>query len=138
MCSHHYFEHNQQQLITEHDDGMDDLLELTSSKWFCITNGRTPVSKHRRKFSNPFVSSTYLMKKMKQQAARRRNYIKPNITTKMTMSNARKRYEKRLVTTTTTITTTTMIDVCTTVLKTKLRKHKLCNRKLPCPYHLAE
>jgi len=138
MCSNHYFEHKQQQLITTQDDAMDDLLKLASSKCFSITTGKTAISKHRRKFSNPFVSSAYLLKKMKQQAARRRNDIKPSVTTKtiaITTYNSRKRHEKRI---TTTITTTTMMDVCKTVLKSKLGNKKFCNRKLPCPYHTTE
>ena len=71
ICVHiHYFQHKQQELVIEKDDPMS---ELASSKWFCITTGRTPISKHRRSFSNPFESSVYLLKQIKQQAASRRN-----------------------------------------------------------------
>jgi hypothetical protein len=143
MCSHHYFEHKQQQLAAYNDDAMDDLLQLASSECFCISNGGHSTSKHRRPFSNPFVSSTYLLKKMRQQAARRPDNIKPIITTKTTaikLYNLRKRPGKRqrkLVATKTTTITTTTVKLCRTVLKTRLRNNKLCNRKLPCPYHTA-
>jgi hypothetical protein len=122
---------------------MDDLLQRAASKCFCISNGGYSISKHRRPFSNPFVSSTYLLKKMKQQAARRPDSLKPIITTKTTaikLYNLRKRPGKRqrkLVATTTTVTTTT-VKLCRTVLKTRLRNNKLCNRKLPCPYHTVQ
>ena len=145
MCSHHYFEHKQR-LANEKDDIMDDLLQRASSKCFCISNGGHSISKYRRTFSNPFASSTYLLKKMRQQAARRPDSVKPIVTTKTTaikFYNLRKRPDKRqrkLVstkTTTTTVTTTT-VKLCRTVLKTRLRNNKLCNRKLPCPYHTIE
>ncbi|CAF4424076.1 unnamed protein product, partial [Rotaria magnacalcarata] len=58
MCSHHYFEHKQQQLSVENDDAMDDLLQLASSNIFCISSSGYSVSKNRRSLSNPFVSST--------------------------------------------------------------------------------
>ncbi|CAF1182569.1 unnamed protein product [Adineta steineri] len=141
MCSHHYFEHKQQQLSTENDDAMDDLLQLASSKCFCISSSGYSITKQRRTFSNPFVSSTYLLKKMRQQAARRPDNLKPILTTKTTaikLYNLRKRPGKRqrkLVATKTTTVTTTTVKFCRTVLKTKLRNNKLCNRKLPCPYH---
>lgn len=144
MCSHHYLEHKQQQLASENDDAMDDLLQLASSKCFCISNGGYSISKQRRTFSNPFVSSTYLLKKMKQQAARRPDGIKPIITTKTTaikLYNLRKRPGKRqrkLVATKTTTVTTTTVKLCRTILKTRLRNNKLCNRKLPCPYHTIQ
>lgn len=144
MCSHHYFEHKQQQLSIEADDAMDDLLQLASSKCFCISTNGYSISKSRRSFSNPFVSSTYLLKKMRQQAARRPGSIKPVLTTKTTaikFYNLRKRPGKRqrkLVATKTTTVTTTTVKLCGTVLKTKLRNNKLCNRKLPCPYHTVE
>lgn len=144
MCSHHYFEHKQQQLSAENDDAMDDLLQRASSKCFCITHGGHSISKHRRTFSNPFVSSSYLLKKMRQQAARRPESIKPIITTKTTaikLYNLRKRPGKRqrkLVATKTTTITTTTVKLCRTLLKSRLRNNKLCNRKLPCPYHPVE
>jgi hypothetical protein len=145
MCSHHYFEHKQQQkLAAENDDAMDDLLQRASSKIFCISNGGYALSKYRRAFSNPFVSSTYLLKKMKQQAARRPDGIKPILTTKTTaikLYNLRKRpgaRPRKIVATKTTTVTTTTVKFCRTVLKTKLRNNKLCNRKLPCPYHTIE
>ncbi|CAF1098464.1 unnamed protein product [Rotaria sordida] len=144
MCSHHYFEHKQQQLVNQNDDAMDDLLQLASSKCFCISNGGYSISKHRRSFSNPFVSSSYLLKKMRQQAARRPDSTKPIVTTKTTaikFYNLRKRPGKRqrkLVATKTTTVTTTTVKLCGTVLKTRLRNNKLCNRKLPCPYHTVE
>ena len=79
------------------------------------------------------------MKKMKEQAEK----IKPKITTKttaMTMYNLRKRPGRTLrkvvsTKTTTVTTTTTTVKFCRTLLKTRLRNNKLCNRKLPCPYH---
>jgi hypothetical protein len=145
MCSHHYFEHKQQQqLNTENDDAMDDLLQRAASKCFCISNGGYSISKQRRSYSNPFVSSSYLLKKMRQQAARRPDRIKPIVSTKttaITMYNLRKRPGKRrrnLVATKTTTVTTTTVKFCRNVLKTKLRNNKLCNRKLPCPYHTSE
>ncbi|CAF3226787.1 unnamed protein product [Rotaria socialis] len=144
MCSHHYFEHKQQQLSVENDDAMDDLLQLASSNIFCISSNRYSISKNRRSLSNPFVSSTYLLKKMRQQAARRPDNIKPVVTTKTTaikFYNLRKRpgkRQKKLVATKTTTVTTTTVKLCGTVLKTKLRNNKLCNRKLPCPYHTVE
>ncbi|UJR16422.1 hypothetical protein I4U23_003324 [Adineta vaga] len=145
MCSHHYFEHKQQQqLAAKHADAMDDLLQLASSKCFCIGNGGHSLSKARRTFSNPFVSSTYLLKKMRQRTANRSESIKPIVTTKTTaikLYNLRKRPGKRLrnlVATKTTTVTTTTVKLCRTVLKTKLRNNKLCNRKLPCPYHTVE
>lgn len=144
MCSRHYFDHKQQLLATENDDAMDDLLQLASSKCFCITNGGYSLTKQRRPFGNPFVSSTYLLKKMRQQAIQRPNGIKPIITTKTTaikLYNLRKRPGKRqrkLVATKTTTITTTTVKLCRTVLKTKLRNNKLCNRKLPCPYHTVQ
>jgi len=143
MCSHHYFEHKQQQLASENDDAMDDLLQRAASKCFCITSGYS-LTKQRRTFSNPFVSSTYLLKKMRQQAARRPDGIKPIITTKTTaikLYNLRKRPGKRqrkLVATKTTTITTTTVKFCRTILKTRLRNNKLCNRKLPCPYHTVQ
>lgn len=144
MCSHHYFEHKQQQLAADKDDAMDDLLQLAASKYFCIGNGSYSLSKPRRTFANPFVSSAYLLKKMRQQAARRPENLKPVVTTKTTavkLYNLRKRPGKRqrkLVATRTTTVTTTTVNICRTVLKTKLRNNKLCNRKLPCPYHTVE
>lgn len=144
MCSHHYFEHKQQQSDEGNDEAMDDLLELAASKCFCISNGGYSLTKQRRTFSNPFVSSTYLLKKMRQQAARRPDGIKPIITTKTTaikLYNLRKRPGKRqrkLVATKTTTVTTTTVKLCRTVLKTRLRNNKLCNRKLPCPYHTVQ
>ncbi len=144
MCSHHYFEHKQQQLAVVNDDAMDDLLQRASSKCFCITNGGYSLTKQRRTFGNPFVSSTYLLKKMRQQAVRRPDSIKPIITTKTTaikLYNLRKRPGKRqrkLVATKTTTITTTTVKLCRTVLKTRLRNNKLCNRKLPCPYHTVQ
>jgi hypothetical protein len=144
MCSHHYFEHKQQQLVDNYDDAMDDLLQRASSKCFCISNGGHSISKHRRPFSNPFVSSTYLLKKMRQKAVLRPESVKPIITTKTTaikLYNLRKRPDKRprkLVATKTTIVTKTTVKLCRTVIKTKLRNNKLCNRKLPCPYHTVQ
>lgn len=145
MCSHHYFEHKQQQLTTENDEAMDDLLQLASSKCFCISNNGYSTSKQRRTLSNPFVSSGYLLKKMRQQAAARRpSNIKPIITTKTTaikLYNLRKRPGKRprnLVATKTTTVTTTTVQFCRTILKSRLRNNKLCNRKLPCPYHPSQ
>jgi len=144
MCSNHYFEHKQQQLVDENDDAMDELLQRASSKFFCVSNGGYSLTKQRRPFSNPFVSSTYLLKKMRQQAAHRPENIKPIITTKTTaikLYNLRKRPGKRqrkLVATKTTTVTTTTVKLCRTVLKTRLRNNKLCNRKLPCPYHTVQ
>lgn len=144
MCSHHYFEHKQQQSSIQNDDAMDDLLQLASSKYFCISNSGHSISKSRRSFSNPFVSSSYLLKKMRQQAARRPDSIKPVVTTKTTaikFYNLRKRpgtRQRKLVATKTTTVTTTTVKLCRTVIKTRLRNNKLCNRKLPCPYHTVE
>jgi hypothetical protein len=146
MCSTHYLEHKelQERLATEHDDAMDDLLQRASSKIFCISNGGYSLTKHRRSFTNPFVSSAYLLKKMRQQAIRRPDGLKPIVTTKTTaikLYNLRKRPGKRprkLVATKTTTVTTTTVKLCRVVLKTKLRNNKLCNRKLPCPYHTTE
>jgi hypothetical protein len=145
MCSHHYFDHKQKHLNDGNDDdAMDDLLQRASSKWFCISNGGYSTSKQRRPFSNPFVSSAYLLKKMRQQAVRRPDGIKPIITTKTTainLYNLRKRPGKRqrkLVATKTTTVTTTTVKLCRTILKTRLRNNKLCNRKLPCPYHTVQ
>ena len=144
MCSHHYFEHKQDQLTTKDDDAMDDLLQLASSKCFCISTSGYSISKQRRTFSNPFVSSSYLLKKMRQQAARRSDNIKPIITTKTTaikLYNLRKRPGKRqrkLVATKTTTVTTTTVKLCRSILKTRLRNNQLCNRKLPCPYHTVQ
>ena len=144
MCSHHYFEHKQQQLGSENDDAMDGLLQLAASKYFCISNGGYSLSKHRRSFSNPFVSSKYLLKKMRQQAAHRPDNIKPVVTTKTTaikLYNLRKRpgaRQRKLVATKTTTVTTTTVKLCRSVIKTRLRNNKLCNRKLPCPYHTVE
>ena len=146
MCSQHYFEHKQQQedLARENDDAMDDLLQRASSKCFCISSNGHSFVKQRRTFSNPFVSSSYLLKKMRQQAMRRPENIKPIITTKMTaikLYNLRKRPGKRqrkLVATKTTTVTTTTVKFCRTILKTRLKTNKLCNRKLPCPYHTVQ
>lgn len=145
MCSHHYFEHKQQQQLTsDHDQAMEDLLQRASSKCFCISSNGHSLMKSRRTLTNPFVSSSYLLKKMRQQAMRRPQNIKPIITTKTTaikLYNLRKRPGKRqrklLATKTTTVTTTT-VKFCRTVLKTRLKTTKLCNRKLPCPYHTVQ
>jgi hypothetical protein len=81
---------------------------------------------------------------MRQQAARRPDSMKPIITTKTTaikLYNLRKRPGKRqrkLVATKTTTVTMTTVKLCRTILKTRLRTNKLCNRKLPCPYHTLE
>lgn len=146
MCSQHYFEHKQQQelLATEHDDAMDDLLQRTSSKVFCISTNGHAFLKQRRAFPNPFASSSYLLKKMRQQGIRRPGNLKPIITTKTTaikLYNLRKRPGKRqrkLVATKTTTVTTTTVKLCRTILKTRLKTTKLCNRKLPCPYHTVQ
>ena len=103
-------------------------------------NGTKRKENHtKRTFSNPFVSSTYLLKKMRQQAARRPNYVKSSMTTKTTaikFYNLRKRPGKRQRKLVTPKPMTTKL--CRTVLKTRLRNNKLCNRKLPCPYHTVE
>lgn len=145
MCSHHYFEHKQQQqLENENDQAMEDLLQRAASKCFCISQNGYSLIKSRRTFANPFVSSSYLLKKMRQQAVRRPQNIKPIITTKTTaikLYNLRKRPGKRprkIVATKTTTVTTTTVKFCRTVLKTRLKTTKLCNRKLPCPYHTVQ
>ncbi len=81
---------------------------------------------------------------MRQKAVLRPESVKPIITTKTTaikLYNLRKRPDKRprkLVATKTTIVTKTTVKLCRTVIKTKLRNNKLCNRKLPCPYHTVQ
>lgn len=117
MCSQHYFEHKQKEeeetSPTDADDqAMDDLLQLAASKCFCITSRGT--SKHRPKFSNPFVSSRYLLKKMRQ----RRRRVKPTLLTGSTAKiyNLRQRPTR-----------------CS---KSILQSPEtLCNQKLPCPDH---
>lgn len=140
MCSNHYFEHKQKNLSSDNDDAMNDLLELASSKWFCISGAGSAITKIRRTFSNPFVSSGYLLKKMRQRAARSSNSKKTNIAPKpknIIIYNLRKRPGQRTKKLVTTTVPTSGMKLCRTIVKTRLRTNRLCNRKLPCPYHTS-
>ena len=129
MCSHHYFEHKQQsELTVENDDQMDDLLRLTSSRYFCISNNRFSLSKQRRTLTNPFVSSSYLLKKMRQRTARQRSTKTKTTTAAIKFYNLRQRTRKHQTT----------VKFCKRMLKTRLENNRLCNRKLPCPYHTVQ
>lgn len=127
LCSDHYHQHQEKRLKEENwDDTMDHLLKLTSSKCFSISSS-SRLSKMRRKSFNPFVSSKYLMKKMKE------NLQSKSIGKKKFHStyNLRKRPRQYLKKPT----ENKSVKLCQTLLKSRLKFPKLCHRPLPCPYH---
>lgn len=129
FCSNHFSQHEKQRSTSdEFQRDIDDLLALASSKSFSISSKKSNRKKLRRKFSNPFVSSKFLIEKMKENS---------EIPMKTIVGyNLRKRPRRHLKKLLRTTKKTLKTKFCQTFIKNRsTNEEKLCRRELPCPYH---